>query len=54
MNWKFLSETGIYPFKNFTGQRIPLLLNSFSVLIHETLKILQKLRLKIKNCKKLL
>ena len=48
----FLSETGTYPIKKPTGERLQLLLNRFGVLIHEKVKFLQKLRWKKQICKK--
>ena len=48
----FLSETGTYPIKKPTGERLRLLLNRFRVLIHEKDEVFQKLRWKIQKCKK--
>ena len=48
---RLLSETGTYPIKKPTGQRLQLLLNRFRVLIHEKMKLSQKLRCKIQKGK---
>ena len=48
----FLSETGTYPIKKPTGERLQLLLNRSKVLIHEKVEIFTKLRWKIQKYKK--
>ena len=40
-----LSETGTYPIKKLTGERLQLLLNRFRVLIHEKVEIFTKVAL---------
>ena len=41
----FLSETGTYPFKMPTGERLLLLLNRFRVLIHGKVEVFTKVAL---------
>ena len=41
----FLSETGTYPIKKPTGERLQLLLNRFKVLIHEKVEVFTKVAL---------
>ena len=41
----FLSETGTYPIKKPTGERLQLLLNRSRVLIHETIEVFTKVAL---------
>ena len=49
----FLSETGTYPIKKPTGERLQLLLNRFRVLIHEKTGSFYKSSVgKYKNVKK--
>ena len=55
-NWStFILETGIYPFKKLTRQRIQLLLNSFRVLIHEIVENnIKTVNWEIKNSRKMI
>ena len=39
---KFLSETGTYPIKKHTGERLQLLLNRLRVFIHEKVEVFTK------------
>ena len=41
----FLSETGTYPIKKPTGERLQLLLNCSRVLIHEKVEVFTKVAL---------
>ena len=45
----FVSETGTYPIKKPTGERLQLLLNRFRVWIHEKVEVFEKLRWEILN-----
>ena len=48
----FLSETGTYPIKKPTGERLQLLLNCFRVLIYEKVEVFTKVALENTKCKK--
>ena len=50
----FVSETGTYPIKKPTGERLQLLLNRFRVWIHEKVEVFEKLRWEILNWKKVI